>query len=190
MLSSRLKRRYTECSAWRRAKMRRILALHPSFVVLSSFDHYVSTTRADAGYGVTPEMWYAGLRSTYGTLSAAGIPTIAMRDVPDVGFDVPRCLSRRASGIALGARECTYDLAAGLVPAAVDAQTRAAQEFARVAVITMNDRVCATSPCDVIRDRAIVYRDDDHLTATFSRAESPVLAARIESALDRLGRKR
>ena len=43
-MNQRLKRVYTECTEWRRAKLRRILALRPSFVVLSSYDHYVGAT--------------------------------------------------------------------------------------------------------------------------------------------------
>src|SRR5581483_5031600 len=42
LMNTRLKRYYTECTEWRRSMLRRIIAMHPSFVVLSSFDHYVS----------------------------------------------------------------------------------------------------------------------------------------------------
>ena len=36
---------------------------------------------------------------------------------------------------------------------------------------------------------AVVYRDDDHLTATFSRNEAPVLGARIVAAVTSLQRR-
>jgi hypothetical protein len=51
----------------------------------------------------------------------------------------------------------------------------------------MNDRVCATARCPVIQRGNIVFRDDDHLTATFSRAEAAVLGERIVARLKAIG---
>lgn len=107
LASGRLKRTYDECTSWRRSRLARIIAMHPSAVVLSSYNHYV----------------------------AHGDET----------------------GPARGLR--------------------------RLAIVDMNDRVCPRSPCSVVQNGAIVFRDDDHLTATFSRAQAPVLGHRIEAAL-------
>jgi len=38
----------------------------------------------------------------------------------------------------------------------------------------------------VVHD-AIVYKDDDHITATFSRAQAPVLGARLAAAVRSIG---
>ena len=101
LVNQRLKRYYTECAEWRRAKLEKIRELRPSFVVLSSYDHYLPADGEAAAWNVTPEQWRDGLRRTYSVLASAGIKTIAMRDVPAVGFDAPGCLSRRASGVPL-----------------------------------------------------------------------------------------
>jgi peptidoglycan/LPS O-acetylase OafA/YrhL len=183
MMNARLKRHYTECAEWRRGKLRRILALRPSFVVLSSYDHYVPADGETSSWNVTPARWEQGLRRTYSLLSSAGIATIAMRDVPDVGFDVPSCLSRRASGAPFTFRDCRYDYADGFIPAAIAAQTRAARGLRNVAILSMNDRLCGGRECGVVVRGSIVYKDDDHFTATFSRGEAPVLGARIVTAL-------
>jgi hypothetical protein len=132
---------------------------------------------------VTPAVWGEGLRRTYVTLSAAGITTIALRDVPDIGFDAPGCLSRNASAAPIKLYRCEYDYASGLIPSAVAAQSRAAEGLPNVALVSMNDRVCSRSPCPVVQRGVIVYRDDDHLTASFSRAEARVLGDRIEAAV-------
>jgi hypothetical protein len=47
----------------------------------------------------------------------------------------------------------------------------------------MTDRLCVRSPCRVALRGLIVYRDDDHLTTTFSRSEAPVLDERIRAAV-------
>jgi peptidoglycan/LPS O-acetylase OafA/YrhL len=190
MRNARLKRDYVECTAWRRAKLQQILRLRPSLVVLSSYDHYIAAAGKVSEWSVTAERWRDGLRRTYALLSAAGIKTIALRDVPDVGFDVPACLSRRASDAPFQVRGCEYDLMASLRPSAIAAQTEAARGLDNVAIVSMNDRLCTRSPCAVVKRGAIVYRDDDHLTATFSRAEAAVLGERLAAAANRLDRHR
>jgi hypothetical protein len=52
----------------------------------------------------------------------------------------------------------------------------------------MNDRVCPSTRCSVVQRGDIVFRDDDHLTATFSRAQAAVLGERLSAALSRLSR--
>ena len=187
MINARLKRDYTECTSWRRAKLRQILALRPDIVVLSSYDHYIPADGEASSWNVTPASWEAGLRRTYGMLSRAGIKTIAMRDVPDAGFDAPSCLSRRASGAPFQIRDCSYELVDGLRFSAIAAQRAAARGLSNVVIVDMNDRVCPRSPCSVVQRGSVVFRDDDHLTTAFSRAEGPVLGARIVAAVRSIG---
>jgi hypothetical protein len=119
-------------------------------------------------------------------VTRAGINTIVIRDTPETPFDVPACLSRRAARAPF-ARACDYDRASSLSPSAIAAQTDAARGLGRVAFVDMTDRVCATARCSVIQRGRIVFRDDDHLTATFSRAEAPILGQRIAAGLKALG---
>jgi len=188
LVNGRLKRRYTECTSWRRAMLRRIMALRPQAVILSSYDHYMPGNGERSESRVTPSMWRDGLRRTYSMLSSAGITTIVMRDVPDVGFDVPACLSRRAAGAPFQIRECEYRREEALSAPAIAAQNEAARGLRRVAIVDMTDRLCSRSPCPVRQHGVIVYRDGDHLTASFSRAQAPTLDDRIRLAIKRLGR--
>jgi hypothetical protein len=190
-VNARLKRSYSECTAWRQEKLRAILAMRPAFVVLSSYDHYVPADGEASSWNITADEWRDGLRRTYARLSSAGIRTIAMRDVPDVGFDVPSCLSRRASGAPFRVRDCRYDLGESLRTSAIAAQTAAARGLGDVAIVNMNDRVCGTRvSCSPVVRGSIVYRDGDHLTASFSVAEAPVLGQRVQWALSGMGVRR
>jgi peptidoglycan/LPS O-acetylase OafA/YrhL len=188
LVNGRLKRRYTECTAWRRAMLRRIVALRPMAVILSSYDHYMPAKGKRSESRVTPTSWRDGLRRTYSQLSAAGINTIVMRDVPQPGFDVPACLSRRAARAPFRLRDCSYDRDESLSQRAILAQNEAARGLDRVAFVDMTDRLCSRSPCPVIEGGVIVYRDDDHLTATFSLSEAPILAQRILAAMSQAKR--
>jgi len=59
----------------------------------------------------------------------------------------------------------------------------------------MNDRICDTARCEVVRNGEIVFTDDNHLTASFSRTLAPALGERVAAALrdrggDRTGAQR
>ena len=190
LMNARLKRVYTECTRWRRAMLRRLVRIRPAAVILSSYDHYMPVDGEGSDWQVTPENWRAGLRRTYRLLSSAGINTLVIRDVPVAGFDAPSCLSRRASRAPFQLRPCEYNRADGIHPRAIAAQNDAARGLKRIAFVDMTDRVCPTMRCSVVQRGIIVFRDDDHLTATFSRAEAPALGERLVAALGRLPRSR
>ena len=185
LVNARLKRAYAECTSWRRSMLRRIVALHPSIAILSSWDHYMPPDGNGSEWQVTPEAWRSGLRRTYSLLSSAGVNTVVIRGTPRPGFDVPACLSRAAS-MAPFKQRCEYDRAESLHPVAIAAQNDAAGGLDHIAFVDVNDRVCPTARCSVVQRGSIVYRDDGHLTATYSLAEASVLGARVQAAVRRL----
>jgi hypothetical protein len=126
-------------------------------------------------------MWRDGLRRTYARLANAGIHTIVIRDVPRTGFDVPACLSRRAAALPL-ARECVYERRNSLSSRGVAAQDAAVRGLP-VRIIDMNDQLCSTPRCAVVRNGVVVFTDDNHLTASFSRSVAPVLGERIAKVM-------
>jgi peptidoglycan/LPS O-acetylase OafA/YrhL len=181
LMQPRLKRYYHECTRYREAMVRRIIAMRPTAAILSSWDHYLPADGKGSDWQVTPDLWGRGLRRTYARLSNAGIPVVAIRGTPRTWFDVPACLSRRAARL-FRAQECVYDRARALSRAAIHAQTEAAKGLG-VAFVDMNDQICASARCGVTKGGIIVFTDDNHLTASFSRSVAPVLGARIEAAV-------
>jgi hypothetical protein len=195
LVGGRTDRRGRECARYRDASIRRLIALKPDVAILSSFDEYVtrvpepSAGRTSDGR-VSPDAWERGLRRTYTQLAGAGIPVVAIRGTPRPGFDVPACLSRRAANLPF-AGECAYDRDEALHGAARDAQLVAARAVAArrlpVTTIDLADEVCGAPRCGVVRDGVVVFTDDNHLTASFTRGESPVFGARLDAALLPLG---
>ena len=186
-MHARLKRYYHECTRYREAMLKRIIALHPAAAILSSWDHYMPVDGTASDWQVTPAMWRGGLRRTYARLSSAGITTVVIRGTPRTWFDVPSCLSRRAAGL-LFARPCVYDRARALSPVAVAEQNAAARGLP-IAFVDMNDLICVTASCPVIRNGVVVFTDDNHLTATFSRSVATEFGDRIAAAVKQLGPK-
>jgi len=177
----RASRLYRECVRYREAMLRRIIAAKPDAVILSSWDHYVPTGTTRSRWQVTQADWTAGLRKTYERLGAAGIRTVVLVDVPRTWFDVPACLSRRAARLPF-ATDCTYERDASISRLGMAAQSEAATGLP-IRVVNMNDQICAERRCGVVRNGAIVFTDDNHLTASFSRTLAPVLGARVAEAL-------
>jgi hypothetical protein len=185
LMHHRLKRYYHECTRYREAMLSRIVAMRPAAVILSSWDHYIPPGGTGADWQVTPKMWQAGLRRTYARLTGAGLPVVAIKGTPRTWFDVPACLSRRAAGLPF-AQDCTYDRARSLSRAAVEAQATAARGLP-VRFVDMNDQICAAARCGVVKNGVIVFTDDNHLTASFTRSLAPLLGARLGAALGSRG---
>ena len=179
--SQRFERYYRQCARYREAMLQRIVAMRPAAVVLSSWDHYIPPDGKAEDWQVSPAKWERGLRRTYARLAAAGIHTIVLRDVPRTGFDVPACLSRRAAKLPF-ARPCDFDRATSVSRVAIAAQDRAARGLP-VRIVDMNDQLCDLPRCQVVRNGVVVFTDDNHLTASFSRSIAPVLGQRVAAAM-------
>jgi hypothetical protein len=121
-------------------------------------------------------------RRKYERLSKAGIPVVAIRGTPRTWFDVPACLSRRAANL-VRARDCTCERERALSPLVVAAQNEAARGLG-VSFIDMNDQIWGTARCEVRRNGVVVFTDDNHLTASFSRSLAGVMRSRVERALE------
>ena len=180
-MHARLKRYYHECTRYRAAMLDRIVAMRPAAVILSSWDHYIPPGDAAADWQVTPAMWGAGLRRTYRRLAGAGLRVVAIKGTPRTWFDVPACLSRRAARLPLAA-ECTYSRERAMSRSAIDAQVEAARGLP-IRFVDMNDQICATARCGVVKNGTVIFTDDNHLTASFSRSMAPVLGTRLAGVL-------
>ncbi len=178
---ARLKRYYHECTRYREAMIQRIIAMRPAAVILSSWDHYMPPDGKGSDWQVSPESWQRGLRRTYTRLTDAGLRVVAIRGTPRTWFDVPACLSRRTARLPF-ARACEYDRTRALSPVAIAAQDEAARGLP-VAFVDMNDVICPTAMCPVARGGMVMFTDDNHLTASFTRSLAPVLGARVAAAL-------
>ena len=179
LVNTRLKRYYSECTAWRRAMLRRIVAMRPDRRRALELRPLRAARRSDADWQISPTQWRAGLRRTYATFSRAPASTrsrFVERRTP--GSMCPSCLSRRASGAPFSDKPCEYDFARSLVPSAVAAQNDGGARLCDGGVRRHERPGVRLARCaPVVRNGAIVFRDGNHLTATFSRDEAPVLGA-------------
>jgi hypothetical protein len=155
------------CRRWRDRALAWLQDHPPTLVVVSN----------SGDYGVSGSDWEAGLRATLAELPSRS-RAVVIADTPRSRrspadclrrhrADMSRCVTSRDAAIAAGHAHRERDVAQSLGAAFVD----------------LSDLVCPYDPCPVVVGRTLMWRDDDHLSRTFSRQLAPSMASRIANAL-------
>lgn len=179
------KRPYYECDAWRAAMLLRIGELRPALVVISNA-RYQGVAAAGGPTPLTPSDWGHGVDKVISRLNATAIPVLVIHDTPFPNTDVPGCLARAAWRGVSGVGACAFSLApdqptARAILAAED-QSVAGQSDAFAMDFT--DVICPRAPCETERDGYVLYRDNSHLTARFSRSLGEPLLHSVQGLRD------
>lgn len=160
------------CSVWR-AEVDGILATKaPALVVTSAFG---GTSYAVEGHPSEADAAEQGFRSAWAPLVARGIPLLAIADNPSVQANPNVCLLNRPVAA------CLVDRRAALP--AVDAFVAAAAGSETVHIVDFSDVYCDDQTCSPVVGGVDVYRDPDHLTATFAASLEPWLAEAADAAV-------
>jgi len=177
------RREYFECAKWRSLVFTELAEQRPRAVILARYGGYASSLLDAEGRAIAPEsaaeVWAAGVRRTLSRLQATGAPVFIVRDTPNPGVDIPRCVDLK------GAPACSFSRAQKgrwddvlFVP-----EAREAARFERVAIVDLTDAVCPSEACSVVQDGVIKFRDSNHLTATFTLSLAPTLELGLAKAL-------
>ena len=164
-------RPFSECEQWRTSALSWIARQRPAVVVLGVARHYGPEYR----FRVYSPDWVAGLAAMVQEIRAMGPQVVVMGPVPHPKGDVPVCLSEHLTD----AVACTQPLTAGVSPAGIAAEQQAVVA-AGGSYINVIPWVCSTDACAVIIGNILVYRDDNHVTATYATWLTPVLGATIQ----------
>lgn len=184
----RLKRRYAECEEFREAALRRIDELRASVVLLSNSKIYVNGYDRRGGISqFDAQTWGAGMRRTLVGLDSAGIEAILLHDSPRMPESVPICLSRAAFHRKDAAQACGLERDLALDLNVIRAERAAAQGLEHVLTLDLSEQFCEAGFCAAMRNGMVIYRDEDHLTASFADQLAPVLQTVIMSRLSRQG---
>jgi len=163
------------CKEWRTHAIDKIIAMHPSAVVMASYNG--STLRGDSITSTlmpTDEI-RLGTRRTLEKLLRAGVPIVLLRDTPLPPFNIPGCVARRV----VRGKSCDFDAFKALNGAAFAAERAAADGLRNIYFLDMDDLICPGSFCPATQAGLPVYRDENHLTGTFAETLAPSLRARL-----------
>ncbi|MFI6044007.1 acyltransferase family protein [Nocardia sp. NPDC051321] len=170
-----LGRDYTECVQWRHQILTRLLAEHPRLIVLSMSRRY----GGDFGFTTYDQAWIDSLSRLTAQLRATGANVLVLGPIPDPHTTAPTCLSDHLDD----ALACSPTRQIAVHDEGLTAE-RAAATAGGAQYADLTELFCTTARCPLITRNTLIYRDDNHLTVTYAKALTPIVAALADRALD------
>ncbi|MEV0003223.1 acyltransferase family protein [Micromonospora sp. NPDC050980] len=180
-------RPYPTCGEWNRTVRQRLRADRPNLVLTTNMVFVPTRAGEPVTGGERQQVAAQRQRQLWSELSGTGLRLIVLRDTPLLtepgpagvprALNVPECVLRYRDRLT----RCAVPRQAALDAGAGRAQEQAAAGLPHVSLIDLNDAICPADRCVPVIGGALVYRDSNHLTATFARTLTP----RLAEALDR-----
>lgn len=169
-------RPFDECLEWQENALAEIEAAHPAIVFVSMARGY-SMVEGDqlVPFSADPGRWQTALAGLLQRLRVMSGRTVLIADTPRPSQNPPRCLA----GHEL--IEMCPSLRADMVNPEFAAVEAAAVGEAGVTLVRPDDWLCDANVCPLIFGNYLTYRDNTHITATFSALLAPLLGARVDS---------
>jgi hypothetical protein len=151
-----------------------IAHVHPALVVLGVARHYTDI------YGFTPysPQWLQGLDAMVTAIRRLGPQVLVIGPVPKPPFIVPDCLSTHLTS----ATACTTPLSVGVNDPGM-ASEQATVTSAGGLYLDVQPWFCASTTCAAMVGNLLVYRDDNHITATYAAYLGPAMTDELAVAL-------
>lgn len=166
---------YPECPVWRQVVLDRLTAAPPALVIMSNYNH----PDLPQGGFPTPAAWSSAISRTITAIpSQTSVVVLGETPLPDT--TPADCLAANISNTSA----CDLVRSKALVPAMVKAE-RTASQTPKSQYVDLSNYLCNSTTCPPIIGNVLVYRDSQHLTATFAKAMSAVVDQQIELALAR-----
>ena len=171
---ARIKRVYINCAMWRRNVFAKIHSYKPDIVILGSTFTYPFSRKE----------WINGTRKLIAKVSGEAREVYVLRSTPALPFNGPDCLSphgmlyrwlARYPNCRAPAHDRTFDDVYAW-------RKKAIASFENVSSIDMTSFVCPNGTCRAEVDGHIVFRDDQHMTASFARSLASPLSEKIDLA--------
>jgi hypothetical protein len=163
-------RKNTECNTWQDWATDKIVSLKADTVVLTSL---FTGPRDFAKKDITEAQWAKGLTTTITKVKKSGAKVVVLGDMPYLKQSAPECLAAHASDVTACARKA--DEAVFAEHGANDKRT------AKAAGATYVDTVpwFCSDVCSPIIGNMVVYQNQYHITAAYSRYLSGVVAKAV-----------
>ena len=169
VFSPMVNRQLTECGPWRENVAARLAAEHPALIVMSSYRY----RQTGASANIEPnQAWRDGLTVTMERLRPLAPQMLVLGDTPTPARNVPSCLSGHLTSVS--ACNNTRAVAVRTDRMAVEQEVATAHDAVYVPTA---DWLCASDACPVVVGDVLVYRDDNHITATAASWLAPFVEA-------------
>ena len=170
--------KYTECDEWREAILKRLTGdERPKVVFLSNlFDYSGSIADRSNGHVLherdAASEWARGFKTVLQRLTQAGIEVVVIRDTPQASRDYAECFAVSAA-VEACSRLRSQAVTGGLP------EVEIVRHFPTVKILDLTDSICEPAVCPVEKDGILIYRDNNHLTATYAATLAPQFASML-----------
>ena len=160
------------CAQWRENAKGVLAASDPDVVFTAAL---ATTPYAADGHASVHDAAVAGYRDAWSTVTDRGIPVVTVVDNPVWETDPNKCLRVHGIDACAGARDDVLK--------SQDPLRDAAEGQPGVTLLDFTDVYCGAEACSPVVGGADVYRDQDHLTATFVDTLLPQYEAALRDAM-------
>ncbi|MDR3299688.1 MAG: acyltransferase [Candidatus Accumulibacter sp.] len=171
---ARIGKEYTVCAEWRQRALAFLREIRPDHVFLGS--------AATPGSGFSTADWTDGTRKVLQAIAPHVGAITLIRGTPVLPFDALDCLADETLLTRLLAKEnrCSALPDNTRNDWIFAALREAADGFPNARLLDMNDAVCPDGRCSAKQDDFIVFRDGQHLTASFAARLAGPFSQRLE----------
>lgn len=175
---SRINKMYDVCTRWREQTIQELQKIKPDIIVIGSAATYGDSQPFGQSF------WADGSREIFEMLSPFANQIIVIPGTPKLEFDGPSCIERHISDSGFikfdqcrSKRDKSVELVANFLK-------QAAEPFANVNVLDLNDLVCSETYCYAFNaDKVIIFRDSQHLTDSFVRSQVKTIRLMLEKMI-------
>jgi peptidoglycan/LPS O-acetylase OafA/YrhL len=164
------------CAQWVHA-VSAYLAGHAYDAVLTTYAYWRGYVVAQGGSAAST-LTVRGLEDAWRPVVRRGTPVVAINDVPLMRHDVMDCV--QAHGLD-AATACSTPRSVAL--GAFNGLAPAVAAMPGSAYVDLTSFYCTSTTCPPVIGHAVVFRDTDHLTATYARTLAPYLGDALVRAL-------
>jgi peptidoglycan/LPS O-acetylase OafA/YrhL len=160
-----------ECVVWRRNVAARLAGDQPTLLVMSSTFY----DQGGADKNVPQDVaWKRGLTATLDALRPAVQQLLILGDTPLPAHEIPNCLAANPRSV----RHCITTRGPAIKQSRLQLETALAATY-RADFVATSDWLCGTKECPVVLGNIVMYRDNNHVSATMSRYLAPFVQAAI-----------
>jgi len=166
---------YQVCKDWRNAALDSLDTLRPEVLIIGN----------SINYDFSKDQWLAGTARILDRVSKSAGKIYIIPGTPSLGFDGPGCVSRHIMDHGrIQNTDCLAVNRSDRVEVVTSFIRAAIKPYANVFMLDLNDLVCPDNSCNAVsKDGIVVFRDSQHLTDTFVRAQVPDIRARMQQHL-------
>lgn len=167
---------YEACATWREAAQEYIRSLNPTLVVFPMLSRRDVVNKAGQA---SLDAWRDGIAASVRATRVGASKALVISDTPKTsGQSIPSCLAEHLTD----QKHCNTPRSEAVLQERIDME----REGATVSGAYFSDIsswICSDTSCGAVVDGVVVYRDEHHLTDTFSRSRGPRMALVIQTVL-------